>query len=126
MTKPRSVSQAVIAIGVTIALDALVIVIEGYSGAMAADVLLLNSLSCVFYGLLANRISAGNNLARHVYALLVAVEVAALLAFGLDGATELESAVAYISPPIEAWIMYMLFRAESTPWFQQRRVARRK
>ena len=110
----------------TIALDALVIVIEGYSGAMAADVLLLNSLSCVFYGLLANRISAGNNLARHVYALLVAVEVAALLAFGLDGATELESAVAYISPPIEAWIMYMLFRAESTPWFQQRRVAGRK
>jgi hypothetical protein len=48
------------------------------------------------------------------------VEVAALLAFGLDGATELEAAVAYISSPIEAWVMFMLFRAENTPWFVKR------
>jgi hypothetical protein len=97
LLKPRSVSQAVIAIWVTIALDALVITIEGSTGVMTPDVLLLNSMSCVFYGLLANRIAAGNNFARHVYAILVAVEVAALLALGLDGATELEATVASIS-----------------------------
>lgn len=119
-------SQAVIAIWVTIALDTLVITIEGSTGVMTSDVLLLNGMSCVFYGLLANRIAAGNNFARHVYAILVAVEVAALLAFGLDGATELEATVAYISPPIEAWTMFMLFRAESTPWFAKSRVAGRK
>lgn len=93
---------------------------------MASDALLLNSMSCVFYGLIAHGISAGNNFARHVYAILVAVEVAALLAFGLDGATELEAAVAYISPPIEAWVMFMLFRAESTPWFVKPGVSGRK
>lgn len=120
MPKPRSVRQAVIAIWVTIALDVMVITIEGNTGAMASYVLLLNGISCIFYGLIANRISAGNNFARHVYAILVAIEVAALFAFGLDGATELEAAVAYISPPIEAWVMFMLFRAESTPWFVKR------
>ena len=126
MPKPRSVQQAVLAIWLTIAMDALVIAFEGDSGAMASDVVLLNSLSCIFYGLIANRISAGNNFARYVYAFLVAIEVASLFAFGLDGATDLEAAVAYISPPIEAWIMFMLFRAESTPWFVKSRVAGRK
>jgi len=117
MPKPRSVTQAVIAIWVTIGLDFLVATIEGSTGAMSSGQLMLNLISCLLYGLLTNRISAGNNLARYVYAVLVAIEVAALLAFGLDGATELEGAVAYISPPIEGWIMFMLFRAESTPWF---------
>jgi hypothetical protein len=126
MPKPLSVSRAVIAIWVTIALDALVIAIEGATGAMAADVLLLNSMSCVLYGLIANRIFAGNNFARYVYAFLVAIEVAALLAFGLEGATELEAVAAYISPPVEAWIMFMLFRAESTPWFVKSKVLGRK
>ena len=110
----------------TIALDAMVVAVEAFTGAMPSDVLLLNGLSCVFYGLIANKISAGNNFARHVYALLVAIEVAALLAFGLDGATALESAAACISPPVEAWIMFMLFRAESAPWFHKRSAAGRK
>ena len=96
MPKPRSVSRAVIAIWLTIALDVLVLTIEGSTGAMVADALLLNGMSCVFYGVIAHGISVGNNFARHVYAFLVAIEVAALLAFGLDGATELEAAVAYI------------------------------
>jgi hypothetical protein len=126
MQKPRSVTQAVIAIWVTIALDVLVLTIEGSTGAMATDVLLLNSASSVFYGLIANRISAGNNFARHVYAILAAVEVAALFAFGLDSATELETASACISPPIEAWVMFMLFRAESTPWFVKPAASGRK
>lgn len=97
--------------------------IEGSTGAMSSGQLMLNLISCLLYGLLTNRISAGNNLARHVYAVLVAIEVAALLAFGLDGATELEAAVAYISPPIEAWIMFLLFRAQSAPWFVKRKDA---
>jgi hypothetical protein len=54
------------------------------------------------------------------------VEVAALFAFGLDSATELETASACISPPIEAWVMFMLFRAESTPWFVKRAASGRK
>jgi len=41
-------------------------------------------ISCFLYGLLTNRISVGNNLARHAYAILIAIEVAALFAFGLD------------------------------------------
>lgn len=121
--KPRAVTQAVIAIWVTIGVDFLVATIEGSTGAMSSGQLMLNLISCLLYGLLTNRISAGNNLARHVYAVLVAIEVAALLAFGLDGATELEAAVAYISPPIEAWIMFLLFRAQSAPWFVKRKDA---
>ena len=87
---------------------------------------MLNLISCFFYGLLVNRISVGNNLARYVYAILIAIEVAALLAFGLDDATGLEAAVSYVSIPLEFWIMFTLFRADSNPWFQKVRQAGRK
>lgn len=126
MPKPRSVTQAVIAIWVTIGLDFLVATIEGSTGAMSSGQLMLNLISCLLYGLLTNRISAGNNLARYVYAVLVAIEVAALFAFGLDDATGLEALVSYVSIPLEAWIMFMLFRADSAPWFVKSRVARRQ
>ena len=117
MQRPRSVTQAVIAIWFTIALDFLVTNIEGFGDAMSAGQFMLNLISCILYGLLTNRISVGNNLARHAYAILIAIEVAALFAFGLDDATGLEAAASYISIPLQVWIMFALFRADSNPWF---------
>ena len=126
MQRPRSVTSAVVAIWFTIALDFLVTNIEGLDGTMPSGQFMLNLISCFFYGLLVNRISVGNNLARYVYAILIAIEVAALLAFGLDDATGLEAAVSYVSIPLEFWIMFTLFRANSNPWFQKVRQAGRK
>ena len=126
MQSPRSVTSAVVAIWFTIALDFLVTNIEGLDGTMPSGQFMLNLISCFFYGLLVNRISVGNNLARYVYAILIAIEVAALLAFGLDDATGLEAAVSYVSIPLEFWIMFTLFRANSNPWFQKVRQAGRK
>lgn len=126
MQRPRSVTSAVVAIWFTIALDFLVTNIEGLDGTMPSGQFMLNLISCFFYGLLVNRISVGNNLARYVYAILIAIEVAALLAFGLDDATGLEAAVSYVSIPLEFWIMFTLFRADSNPWFQKVRQAGRK
>ena len=126
MPRPRSVTQAVIAIWFTIGLDFLVTNIECFDGTMSSGQFALNLISCLLYGLLTNRISAGNNLARHVYAILIAVEVAALSAFGLDDATGLEAAVSYVSIPLEFWIMLALFRADGNPWFQKGSQAGRK
>ena len=93
---------------------------------MSSDQFMLNLISCCFYGLLTNRIAVGNNLARHVYAILIAIEVAALFAFGLNDATGLEAAVSYVSIPLEFWIMFTLFRADNNPWFHKVRHAGRK
>ncbi len=124
--RPRSVTHAVIAIWFTIALDFIVTNIEGFGDTMSSGQFMLNLISCSLYGLLTNRISAGNNLARHAYSILIAIEVAALFAFGLDDATGLEAAVSYVSIPLEFWIMFTLFRAESNPWFQKVPQAGRK
>lgn len=124
MSRPQSVAIAVFAIWATIALDLIVTAIESQSDVGSSNQLLVSIIASVLYGLLTHNIATGKNWARHVYAFLAAVEVSALLAFGMDDATQLESAVSIVSIPVEVWILFMLFRAESAQWFETRKVPR--
>lgn len=120
MPKPLSVIQAVFAIWGTLALDFFVTIFESLAGAMTSDQLVGNFVSLVLFGLLSLKIFNGKNWACHVYAVLIAVEVAALCAFGMDDATGLESFVSFVSIPIEGWVLFMLFRSDSAQWFGER------
>jgi hypothetical protein len=52
-----------------------------------------------------------------VYAFLVALDVALILAFGLDEVTDLDILVTYILLALECWALVNLFGAEADRWF---------
>jgi D-alanyl-lipoteichoic acid acyltransferase DltB (MBOAT superfamily) len=115
MTKPKSVENAVQAMWVTNAASLLVIFANFDEASL--DSLVVNGLFLLVYVIVTVRISAGRNRARLLYAFLVAIEVAMLMAFGLSEASELEIVLTYFSLPLEAWILIRLFGAESDKWF---------
>ncbi len=78
--RPKSVENAVLAMWVTNAASALVI--GANSDQATVDLLVINGLLLSVYVIVTLRIAAGSHLARLVYAFLVALEVASLLAFG--------------------------------------------
>ena len=126
MQKPQSVVTAVYAILATIGLDLIATAMgiespESSSGTADGAV-----ISLVVYGLLCINISRGRNWARNVYAILIAAEVAALLAFDNAGGTDVETVVSYLMVPVEVWILFRLFSSESDDWFRQSGVLQRK
>ena len=113
--RPKSVEIAIRAIWVTNVATALVMLANYDEASM--DTLVINGQLLLVYVIVTLRISAGSHRARLVYAFLVALEVAILLAFGLSEATDLELLLTYLTLPLEAWILVKLFGAESDKWF---------
>jgi hypothetical protein len=118
LIRPRAVSQAIQAIWITIAMDAMMMV-ASYDGSDAnADSLTFNGIILLFYVLVTVKISGGNNWARRAYAFLIAMELALVAAFGLNEATDMETLLTYLTLPLEIWILIQLFGAEADAWFQ--------
>jgi len=112
---PRTVTIAVQLIWFTIAANALLMAVD-YDDA-SSDAMVFNSMLLVFNGFVANKIAGCKNWARIVYSVLVALDVAMILALGLDDATDLEVLVAYLTVALEAWALLRLFGAEADQWF---------
>ncbi len=85
------------------------------------DAMVFNTILLVFNGYVAVKIAGGRNWARLTYSVLVAVDVALILAFGLDAASDLEVVVTYLSVALEGWTLIKLFGAEAEAWFKQTR-----
>ena len=113
--KPRSVSLAVLLVWVSIAVDALTTLL-GNDG-LTADTLLFNGAVLAVYAVVNIKIAGRNNWARLAYSVLVACEVSLLLAFGLEGASDLDVLVTSFTLPLEAWSLVMLFGASADKWF---------
>lgn len=117
MQRPPFISAAIQLIWLTIAIDAVMMVVS-YDGTPAnVDSLTFNGAMLVLYAFVTVNISAGRNWARRTYAVLVAMEFALVAAFGLSDASELEELVTYLTLPLELWILYRLFCAEADVWF---------
>jgi len=117
MQRPKLVSVAVQLIWLTIAIDAVMMVVSFDGTPANADALTFNGVMLLFYALVTAKIAAGRNWARHSYAFLVVMEFALVAAFGLSDASELEEVVTYMTLPLELWILYRLFNAEADAWF---------
>lgn len=113
--KPRAVHFAVLLIWFSIAVDAMATV-AGNDG-QASDVMLINLGVLLVYSVVNGMIAQGRNWARIVYSVLVACEVALLLAFGLDGASDLDVLVTALTLPLETCGLVMLFGASADAWF---------
>jgi hypothetical protein len=118
LVKPRSVTVSVQAIWVTNLASALLMVAQ-YDGTPGSDeMVVFNVVLLALYVMVTIKIAAGKNWARLTYAFLVALECAVLAAFGLDQASELEALVTYLTLPLEIWILWRLFGAQSDAWFK--------
>jgi hypothetical protein len=118
--KPRTVEHAVLAIWASFGLFTLIAIIDRQSGAMSSgqfvSALLTYALLCV----LPYKIGAGRNWARYVYAIFVALSIALMLAGETKGITKLALVMSYLTLPMQAWILYALFRPTSGEWFAAR------
>jgi hypothetical protein len=120
MQKPQSVTNAVLAIWANIALFTLIAVIDRQTGAMKSgefmSTLVANAIVCV----VPYKISAGRNWARYVYAILIVLSIALMLGGETMGITKLALIMSYLTLPLQAWIIYCLFRSNSGAWFAAR------
>jgi hypothetical protein len=113
------VSQAIAAIWVTLAVDALLALfckLTGvYSDGEFIGALLLYALICIIPYKLGNR----SNAARYVYVILTAVCV--LMVIPIIGSVKKPDLyVSLILLPVEAFIIYRLFQKEASAWFYSR------
>lgn len=120
--KPRSVAIAIQFIWVTLAVNALMLAI-GYDDA-GSDALAINSTLLVFTGYVAIQIAGCRNWARVAYASLVALDVALILALGLDAATDLEVVLTYLLLALEILALLKLFGSDADQWFNPARNCR--
>jgi len=116
---PRTVTIAIQLIWLTIAANALMMAVD-YDDA-SSDAMVFNSMLLVFNGFTTIKIAACKNWARIVYSILVALDVAMILALGLDEATDLEVVLTYMSVALETWALLGLFGAEADQWFKPTR-----
>jgi hypothetical protein len=116
---PRSVTNALQLIWLTLAVNALMMALD-YDDA-SSDAMAFNSLLLVFSGFVVIQIAACRNWARITYSVLVALDVALILAVGLEEASELEVLVTYLSVALEGWALLRLFGAEADQWFSPAR-----
>ena len=116
---PLSVTIAIQFIWLTLAVNALMMAVD-YDDA-SRDAMVFNTILLLFNSFVAIKIAGGKNWARLAYSVLVAADVALILAFGLDVASDLEVLVTYLSVALEGWTLIKLFGAEAEPWFKQPR-----
>jgi hypothetical protein len=113
---PRNVSIGVQLIWLTLALNALMMALD-YDDA-GSDALVFNILMLLFNGYMAIQIAVGKHWARMAYAVMVALDVALVLALGLDAASDLDVLLTYLSVALECWTLLYLFCAEADNWFR--------
>ena len=92
--------------------------VANYDGSDASvNTLLVNAIFLLIYVVVTAKVGVGCHWARPAYAVLIAMEFALLAAFGLDQGSELDVLATYLTMPLELWILFKLFGAESDAWF---------
>lgn len=123
MNKPTALSQAVIAIWITLGLSALSAVVSKLLGWIASDAFFGTLFLYALFSIIPYKISIGKNWARYFYAVITAIGVAMMLAGEHEGASKLDIALSWILLPVEAWVLYSLFRRDSSEWFESQKPA---
>jgi hypothetical protein len=112
---PRNIVVAIQLIWLTIVVNVFMMAVDFDDTGI--DAMVLNSLLLVINAFVVIKITARKNWSRMVYAFLVALDVALILAFGLDEVTDLDILVTYILLALECWALVNLFGAEADRWF---------
>lgn len=118
MTKPISVSNALLAIWGTLGISVLSAVAGRATGQLSSGAFFGSLFMYGLCAILPYKIGLGRNWARYFYAILMGLGFAAMLAGERAGLTKIDVVVSWILLPVEGWIIYLLFKRESGEWFE--------
>lgn len=124
MQRPKAVTNAVLAIWATVGLSTVVAIIDKQTGALSSDLFMGILFTYALFCVLPYKITVGRNWARYVYAILVALTLAMILAGETKDISKLALVFSYVMLPVEAWILYSLFHPDSGKWFEARTLAK--
>ncbi len=122
MNKPQTVDIAVKVIWITLGASILVTLIDKVSGHID-DATFLFAL--VLYGLiciLPYKIYRGSNSTRYIYAVITVLSYVLFFGVGTDAYPTLDVILTIILAPVEIFILYRLFHADSNIWFEAKKV----
>ncbi|TXH09665.1 MAG: hypothetical protein E6R04_07505 [Spirochaetes bacterium] len=118
MNKPTSVSNAVLAIWVTLGISVLSAIASRITGQVSSSGFMGNLVVYCLFAVLPYKIGLGRNWARYFYAILIVFTFAMLLAGETAGASKIDLIVSWLMLPVEGWILFSLFKRESGEWFE--------
>jgi len=121
MTKPTTVSNAVLAIWVTLGVSVLSAVIGRATGQISSGAFMGSLFMYGICAILPYKISLGRNWARYFYAVLMVIGIAMMFAGESAGISKIDKVVSWLMLPVEGWIIFSLFKSESAEWFEQAR-----
>jgi uncharacterized membrane protein len=124
MTKPRAVSNAFLAIWITLGIAILSSVVGRLSAQISSGVFYANIFLYGLYAIVPYKINLGRNWARYFFAIMTVLVVAMLLAGEWKGLSTPDLIVSLALLPVDAWIWYSLFKPEADEWFEETEKAR--
>jgi hypothetical protein len=126
LEKPQSVNYAEVAIWASLLVATLVAGIDRYMGSMSSSLFLATLGLYALYGVIPYKIGLGRNWPRHVVAILSIVSFAIMASGDTEGMSDLSIAFGWVATPLDFFIIYWLFKADSSAWFKQENPALKK
>lgn len=117
MNKPEGVNQAIIAIWATLFLSCIVALVNKWIGDISMGEFTFTLIFYSLFVIIPYKINNGSNSARYIYLILVVLTTFLFLAEGRGGLNQLDFILMILLFPVEIFIVYRLFQAESSSWF---------
>ncbi len=114
--KPNSISDALLALWVSIGIVILVSVLDLAMGNMSTGEFISQLILTIIFCLFPYKISNGSNQARYIYAAFTILTYI-LISFALNQLSTVDLISAVITVPLDCFILYKLFQKESSAWF---------
>jgi len=121
MSMPTTIKQAVIGVWITIAVSAIVAVIDKRMGTISngdfVGCLFVGGLLCIF----PYKLSKGSNPSRYIFSILTVIAYLVMMAGITDGLTKIDIISTIILLPVNIFIIWRLFSGEANDWFINKR-----
>lgn len=114
---PNTVKQAIIALWVTLAISAIIAVIDKRLGTvsdgMFCGFLFIYGVSCIF----PYKLSRGSNPTRYIFAILTVIGYLTMIGGVTNGMPKLDIITTFLLIPVNAFIIWRLFTGKANDWF---------
>ena len=120
MQKPSGLKQAEIAIWASLAVAAVVALIDKWIGAISGGEFIV---TLILYGLLCiipYKIGRGSNAARYIFTIVTIISLLLLVGGELESIPRLDWIVGLLMIPVDIFILYRLFESETSEWFSRK------
>jgi hypothetical protein len=120
MNKPLGLKQAEIAIWASLAVAAVVALIDKWIGAITSGEFVI---TLILYGLLCiipYKIGRGSNAARYIFSIITVISLLFLVGGEMESLPHLDWIVGLLMIPVDIFILYRLFESETSEWFSRK------